>query len=515
MQLPALLPFLTYAALRPVPARGAGVVCRDDPQYQYEGQRKTCAKFVARDPAARCGLLDGNHSLSTRCPFACDACVDCRDVRGKVPGVNRGCGWAAKKPDRCRRRSEGSASKERVANYCVRSCGRCPEGRCAQEKVTAQTLAPSGTIEDARKQNEFFGYATALSGDTLVVGAQHTHGLYGTVYVYRNDHAQGAWVLEAALAPAVPIQGNKFGFSVALDGDLLVVGAAFEKSNSGAAYVFRRVGWGEWEEVQRLVPYDRKNTYHYFAGAVGITNGKRIVVGSWSAADQRNQLYFYEPDEKGWKSGTWTDGPAVVFEEDGADFNIHRISPRAGDRVAVSGMLDGQGAVYVFNGYALEQKVVFPHDDPTGFGRGPAVGLSADTLAIGAFARTAGADRSGCVLLYARKKKGFRKIQDFCYKDDRGAGTHFGSAVAVAGDVLAVGAQYHGGGGGKTGAAYLYSREGRKGEWTLDRRVVAEDGAADDRLGFDVSIFGSVVALGAFQDDTGRGAVYMEDAGCS
>jgi len=513
MQISSLLPLLAYAALHPVPIRGAGALCRDDPKYQYEGRKGTCAKFVAQDPAVRCGLRDGTLSLSVRCPLSCGACADCRDVRGKIPGVDKSCGWAAKQPARRCRRKVG-AGKERVANYCVRSCGACPERRCAQQKVTAQQLAPSGTIEDHRQPNHFFGYATAVSGDTLVVGAQHTHGLYGTVYVYQNDHAQGAWVLEATLSPAVAIRGNKFGFSVALEDDLLVVGAAFEESNSGAAYVFRRVDWGEWEEVQRLVPYDRKNTYHYFAGAVGITAGKRIVVGSWSAADQRNQLYFYEPDEQGWKSGTWSDGPAVVFEEDGADFNVHRISPRAGGRVAVSGMRDGQGAVYVFNGSDLEQTVVFPHEDPTGFGRGPAVGLSADALAIGAFVRTAGVERSGCVLLYARKKKGFSKRQDLCFNGG-GSGTHFGSAVAVAGDVLAVGAQYHEDGGGMTGAAYLYAREGRKGEWTLDRRVEAEDGAAADRLGFALSMIGSVVAIGAYQDDTGRGAVYMEEAGCS
>jgi len=47
--------------------------------------------------------------------------------------------------------------------------------------------------------------------------------------------------------------------------------------------------------------------------------------------------------------------------------------PRADRRVATSGMLNGRGAMCVFSGSEMEQRIVFEHDKPTGFGRGPAV----------------------------------------------------------------------------------------------------------------------------------------------
>jgi hypothetical protein len=96
-----------------------------------------------------------------------------------------------------------------------------------------------------------FGFAVAVSGNTLVVGSPYDDDLgssSGAAYVFRYDGA--TWVEEAKLLAADLAAGDKFGNAVAIDGDTLVVGAPYHdagENDSGAAYVFRYDGatWGD------------------------------------------------------------------------------------------------------------------------------------------------------------------------------------------------------------------------------------------------------------------------------
>ncbi|MGQ9926872.1 MAG: FG-GAP repeat protein, partial [Chloroflexaceae bacterium] len=96
-----------------------------------------------------------------------------------------------------------------------------------------------------------FGYAVALSGNTLLVGAPGEGGS-GAVYVFTGGDA--TWTQQAYLKAANAGIGDYFGAFVAIDGDMLAVGAPGEASgnpadpndnsapNAGAAYVFMRSG---------------------------------------------------------------------------------------------------------------------------------------------------------------------------------------------------------------------------------------------------------------------------------
>lgn len=114
---------------------------------------------------------------------------------------------------------------------------------------------------------DWFGMSVAISGDTLAVGASlESSGATGVggdetdnsainsgaVYVYTRDGA--TWSQQAYIKASNTDAGDQFGYSVALSGDTLVVGACTEDSNatgvnsdesnntaanSGAAYVFR------------------------------------------------------------------------------------------------------------------------------------------------------------------------------------------------------------------------------------------------------------------------------------
>ena len=98
------------------------------------------------------------------------------------------------------------------------------------------------------------GWSVAISGDTLLAGAPayyatDTSPVTGAARVYTRTG--GVWTLQQQLTAADGAGSDRFGWSVALDGDSAVVGAPFKNggipNGAGAAYVFARSG-------RRLVP---------------------------------------------------------------------------------------------------------------------------------------------------------------------------------------------------------------------------------------------------------------------
>jgi choice-of-anchor B domain-containing protein len=90
------------------------------------------------------------------------------------------------------------------------------------------------------------GRALALAGDVAAVGATRSDSMLGAVFVFRRSGGQ--WQQEAKLRPANLKPGTGFGAAVAIDTDLILVGALQADSNAGAAYLFRRDASGNWAQ---------------------------------------------------------------------------------------------------------------------------------------------------------------------------------------------------------------------------------------------------------------------------
>jgi hypothetical protein len=146
---------------------------------------------------------------------------------------------------------------------------------------------------------DHFGIRVAVSGDTLAVAAtgessgdaanpdDDSFVDSGAVYVFRRDTA--GWQEEAYLkAPNLgPI--DRFGSSIALEGDVLVVGATGEDSadpsnpadnnarDSGAVYVFRRTGT-TWQQEAYLKASNR-GSGDAFGSSLAL-DGDALVVGA-------------------------------------------------------------------------------------------------------------------------------------------------------------------------------------------------------------------------------------------
>ncbi|MEM9865075.1 MAG: integrin, partial [Myxococcota bacterium] len=205
-----------------------------------------------------------------------------------------------------------------------------------------------------------FGRSVAIDGGTLAVGA-HLAGAGGRGAAHVFTRAGRTWREQAVLSAADGDFSDRFGESIALDGDTLVVGAPEEDSsvgginprarderarNAGAVYVFVRSG-SSWTE-QAYIKASNPDGADIFGQLVAL-NGDTLVVSA----------YFERSDATG-------------------------VNPARGQ---ANNSADGAGAVYVFvrSRGAWSQQAYIKASNTEGddqFGR--AIALEGDTLAVGA-----------------------------------------------------------------------------------------------------------------------------------
>lgn len=112
-------------------------------------------------------------------------------------------------------------------------------------------------------EGDMFGASVALSGDLLVIGAPRYNLMLfkvvppngpGTAFVFRREG--GVWKQEAQLAPSAGAGADMFGAHVAIQGETVLVGAPYDSaggSHAGAVYSFARDN-GSWSQTQKVLP---------------------------------------------------------------------------------------------------------------------------------------------------------------------------------------------------------------------------------------------------------------------
>lgn len=190
-----------------------------------------------------------------------DSCAKRWPMRGRNrrvrEGVDRGrpsrTRGVATKPAVARRKAAHRLSQRRLLCCALLLVLPAIPGRHAFASEEAATLtAADGASED------YFGGSVAVSGDTALVGAPEddvAHWDQGSTAVFRWNGS--AWIEEAKLLASDAEDLDDFGTSVALVGDVALVGASLGKvvdyHGTNAAYVFRRNG-SIWVEETKLIP---------------------------------------------------------------------------------------------------------------------------------------------------------------------------------------------------------------------------------------------------------------------
>lgn len=180
------------------------------------------------------------------------------------------------------------------------------------------------------ESNDNFGSEIAVSGDVMGVVSRWdgtTVMMNGTVFMYRRS-ASG-WEMEQTIEVPNDQFNTNFGNSIAISGDVMVVGARQDRdlgTNAGAVYVFRNNASG-WELESKLTASDG-GIGEFFGDAVAVEENTIVVGVRWSDSFGPNR------------------GAAYVFEFDGVQWNQTSILPRTiigqanyGNSVAIANQL--------------------------------------------------------------------------------------------------------------------------------------------------------------------------------
>ncbi|QDU68718.1 hypothetical protein [Engelhardtia mirabilis] len=150
------------------------------------------------------------------------------------------------------------------------------ERTAAGQWIERQKLAPADLLEDDR-----FGNSVSIQGDRLVVGAppKSFTGRAGSVYTFELQGGQ--WSSTGRLFAPLAAGADELGFSVALDGDVVAAGARLTTN----VEVFERTGGGAWAPVQTL-----DGAIGEFGYAVAL-DGDVLVVGAPSDLSASIQVH--------------------------------------------------------------------------------------------------------------------------------------------------------------------------------------------------------------------------------
>jgi len=338
-----------------------------------------------------------------------------------------------------------------------------------------------------------FGWSVALDRDTAVVGS-----IFNAAYVFARSG--GTWTLQQKLTASDGIGFELFGSAVAVNHDTIVVGSVFSgdlsSPYSGAAYVFVRSG-GVWAERQKLTPNDPM-TWGRFGYSVAI-NGDTILIGTPGASDAGSTsgaAYLFARTAGVWalhQKLTASDaaagnefGDSVALTSDTAVVG----SPLSGD----AGFASGAAYVFVRNGTAWNQQQKLTASDPAPLDAfGYSVAVTGDTAVIGAPSDSRGS-LPGSAYAFTRSG-GLWSQHDKLTAAGGAPGGEFGFSVALGEDKLIVGSVSDDTLGLDAGSAYVFARSG--GAWNQQQKLTASDGAALGLFGFSVAVSSDTILVGS------------------
>ena len=373
--------------------------------------------------------------------------------------------------------------------------------------------------------NDHFGSAISISGETLLVGAPfedensttvvngttapNTDGLSdsGAVYVYLRSG--NLWAQEAYIKSTNADTFDEFGRAVALSGDTLAVAAIRESENStvlvngatapgsnglvdsGAVYIFKRTT-GNWAQ-EAYIKAANAGANDEFGNSVSLS-GHILAVGSKNEdsdssvitngttasnsdlATQSGAVYLYERSAGNWSQSAYIKASNVSQDDEfGEKVSVF------GDTVVVAAKFEDEDQSVITNG----------------------------TLAT----NSDGSSNSGAVYIY-RHSFGTWAQEAYIKAANNETLDEFGTSVSLSGNYLAVGAPEesenldlivngstapNGNGLASSGAVYLYERTGATWAPVAYLKVPSPD--SGDRLGSEISLSGNTLAVSAPEED--------------
>ncbi len=362
-------------------------------------------------------------------------------------------------------------------------------------------------VASDRGLSDNFGYSVDVSGNYAIVGAYSddfgtSNPNMGSAYIFEKEGIAD-WELVQKINNSDQDDYDRFGWSVAIDGNRIVVGAYAEDhdefdsgilSRAGSAYVFERNLSGVWNQTQKIVASDR-DIDDEFGWSVDIS-GTTIAIGAHQENHDEDGLNFiyhsgsvYLFDLSG---GTWSQTQKIVASDRSADIDF----PDGASGEDVSDLFGGD------------------------------LSLSEDYLIVGAhhhdYDASGGAplNEAGAAYIFERTGSTWTEVEKL-QNSDRATEDRFGFSVAISGNYALVGAhtEDHNLTGGGTlnnaGSVYAFERN-LAGNWNQIQKVLPDDRHTGDRFGWDIAMDDTLAIIGAYRANTDEfNTASLSDAGAA
>lgn len=322
--------------------------------------------------------------------------------------------------------------------------------------------------------DDSFGEVVSIFGRWAVIGApfEGAPGFQapGSTYVYRRS-AAGDWTFFQELdRVGVTSNNDRFGSSVAIDGDFIAVGALRDDTagfDDGAVYIFRFTGT-DWVFEQKLVSSGGQAATLFGAG-IGLDQG-RLVVGApyedYLGFTSVGAAYIFERQP----NTTWLEVQRLPAE-DPADNSFFGIS------VDLS----------------IERLVV-----------------GSEGVAVGGFSNV------GLAYVYLRLAANNWIVEDVLEPNPLDDLT-FGQQVTIRENRVLVNARRDGLSAPGSGVVYSFQKSMTSSAWAIDRYIFSPNAAAFDNFGQGVALGDEIALIGSPGDDStmqiNAGAAYLYDLG--
>ncbi len=335
--------------------------------------------------------------------------------------------------------------------------------------------------------------------------------------------AAAGWVVEGNLSSPAPVNGNRFGIDLLMEGSTLIAGETGRdyggSARVGAVVSFERNAAGVWQQTQDLT--FAAEPAQSLIGRRFAMSGNTLLISASANTSTSNagRVLVYQRSAPGAQWGlvqTLTGdaadeyfGNSVALEGDTAIVGADNAPPGTG--------LAKRGAIYIFNRsggtWARSQKILAPVEASDWALFGSFVALSGDWLAVNA--RNDGPYRGGirgtAGSTYLFRRNGAWTLHRRLVPDPEIAKETGWECTELKGGVLVIGAP-----SGTNpvspftygGAAYIYTLDAASGTWSATPQKLPATGAADGaNYGRDISVEGNRMVIGASYVQT-RGIVY-------
>jgi FG-GAP repeat len=340
---------------------------------------------------------------------------------------------------------------------------------CAAITISLAMCAQAQTFSEQRPSNlkqlaeltesdndgypDGFGYAIAMSGDTIVVAAPSAHDT-GAAYVFVKPASGWANMTQTAeLTPSDGFTFLDFGISVGISGNTIVVGSL----GNNAAYVFTK-RQGGWQNMTETAVLSNTNGVATMFGANVAIDGATIAVSEPKTFTYRGRVQIFTEPAGGWVNATPT---GSIIASDTASYDYFGSALAVSGSTIVAGAYNNNnlGAAYVFvepaagwSGSHSQKAKLTASDGRQQDALGATVAINGNTIVAGAQKRN---NDTGLAYVFVEPASGWKNMTQTGELSATGlaVGDFFGIGVAVSPTKIAIGSATT----STTGTAYAYS----------------------------------------------------------